>query len=149
MSQISTKAQSGSPWRRRRLSASLIVLLLLGLGADFAPALAAGTGDPNLSVANSSSTLAGGTAKLIVGTLRRQGKNYVGGYVHSRYFAAESFPLFLQERERPFVCQDLGAGAAPAPQGAGDHFCGTRFGRGNQIDAQNRRQDEVVGERRR
>ncbi len=98
MSHTSTKVKNGSPWRCRRLGASLIVLLLLGLGADFAPALAAGIGDPDLSVATSSSTLAGGTAKLIVGTLRREGENYVGGYrvkVFPYFFKSEKGRLFI------------------------------------------------------
>lgn len=95
----STATKNGSPWRRRRLGAALIVLLLLGWGADFAPALAAGISDPNLSVATSSSTLAGGTAKLIVDTLRRQGENYVGGYrlkVFPYFFKSEKGRLFIR-----------------------------------------------------
>ncbi len=103
MSYSSATTKNGKPWRRRRLCASLLVLLLLGLASNFAPALVAGIGDANLSVATSSSSLAGGTAKLIVGTLRREGENYVGDYrlkVFPYFFKSEKGRLFIRISER-------------------------------------------------
>ncbi|MGI8955629.1 MAG: hypothetical protein ACR2II_01790 [Chthoniobacterales bacterium] len=98
----SAAAKCIDPAPRWRLSASLIALLLLGSGADFAPALAAGMGDSNLSVATSSSSLAGGTAKLIVGTLHREGDKYVGDYrlkVFPYFFKSEKGGLFIRVSE--------------------------------------------------
>lgn len=98
MSRSSAAAKYDNPARRWRLSAALILILLLGSGADFAPAVAAGIGDSNFSVATSSSSLAGGTAKLIVGTLHREGDNYVGGYrlkVFPYFFKSEKGRLFI------------------------------------------------------
>ncbi len=94
--------ECGNPVRRWRLSVSQITFLLLGSGADFAPGLAAGMGDSNLSVATSSSSLAGGTAKLIVGTLRLEGDKYVGDYrlkVFPYFFKSEKGRLFIRVSE--------------------------------------------------
>ncbi len=102
MSRFSVAAKCGDPAPRWRLSASLILLLFLGSGADFGPALVAGMGDSNLSVATSSSSLAGGTAKLIVGTLHRQGDKYVGDYrlkVFPYFFKSEKGRLFIKVTE--------------------------------------------------
>ncbi len=96
---IATKNRN--PWPHRRLGAALILFLLLGAGADFTPARA-GIGDRNLSVATSSSSLAGGTAKLIVGTLHRQGDKYVGNYrlkVFPYFFKSEKGRLFIRVSE--------------------------------------------------
>lgn len=93
MSRSSAAAKYGNAAWRWRLSASLIVYLFLASGADFAPAMAAGMGDANLLIATSSSSLAGATAKLIVGTLRREGENYVGGY------QLKVFPYFFKSEK--------------------------------------------------
>lgn len=86
-------SENRNPARRRRLSTVLIVFLVLGSGAVFPSALLAGSGDANLAVATSSSSLAGCTAKLIVGTLRREGDNYVGNY------RLKVFPYFFKSEK--------------------------------------------------
>lgn len=102
MRRSSAAAKCADPAPRWRLSVSLIALLLFGSGADFAPALAAGMGDSNLAVATSSSSLAGGTAKLIVGTLHREGDKFVGDYrlkVFPYFFKSEKGGLFIRVSE--------------------------------------------------
>ena len=86
-----------------RLGALLLVLGLTAARADTPPLHLPERINSKLFIAPSSSKLAGGVAKLVVGPLRRDALEYVGDYrikVIPYFFKNESGRLFIKVSER-------------------------------------------------
>lgn len=95
--------------------------MLLLLASCFSPARAKGAGqetNPELVIAPSASSLAGGTAKLQVEPLHREGGRYVGGYqikVIPYFFMNEGGSLYMEVSEAQL--QQMVAGGATSFSG--------------------------------